>query len=101
MQLMLNAGFDWSLANDLPQIAELKYTGVRRDVKVENVDEFAAEFIPYPQLYLDAILQTAGTVPVQQLVDESKVIAERLVHAGLEYRCGIEIGNESDLTEQW
>lgn len=101
MRVLLVAGFGAGLAPDLPLIDSLKFAGVRRDVTVEHIDEYAAEIAAYPNLYALCIVQSALTVPAAQVVTESVVIAQALVKAGLEHRSGIEIGNEPNLTGGW
>lgn len=101
MKVLLNAGFTAGLAPDLPLIASLKFAGVRRDVTIEHIDEYAAEFIPYPAMYVLCIVQSALTVPASQVIRESGMIANALVRAGLADRSGIEIGNEPNLTAGW
>lgn len=101
MKILLCSGFDWGLAPDLPQITSCDYVGIRRDVKIETIDEWANEVAPIPRFYLDAILQTKGTVPATQLRDEARLIAEGLVRTSLDRRSAIEICNEPNLTTQW
>lgn len=101
MKILLTAGFNWGLAPDLPQIDSLHYAGIRRDVTVENVHEFAGEIAAYPQFYLLAIVHTKLAVPVDQLVSDSADIARALVDLGLAGRCGLEISNEPNLTDQF
>ncbi len=101
MKVLLTAGFGAGLAPDLPLIDSLKFGGVRRDVTIEHIDEYVAEFVPYPNLYLLCILQSALSVPASQVIRESRLIAQALVRGGLATRSGIEIGNEPNLTAGW
>lgn len=101
MKVYLNAGFSDPLAHELPLIASLQFAGVRRDVTVERIAEFAKEFVPYPSLYMLCLLRTKLDVSIERLVGEAAVVAKVLRDQKLVGRCGVEVGNEPNLIKGW